>query len=79
MVKRYTRRPPEQLYHTAADPFEMTNLVGDRRHAGVLQRLRGELDRWLVSQGDPGAAQDTHEAVQAARRGRHLYGPPGKP
>ena len=39
------------------------------------QRLRAELDRWMISQGDPGVPQDTQEAIQAARRGEHLYGP----
>ena len=30
LVKRYTRRPAEQLYHTAKDPYELENLA-DRR------------------------------------------------
>ena len=76
LVKRYTRRPAEQLYHTAEDPYEMTDLARDASHAGVKARLGAELDRWLAAQGDPGAAQDTQEAIQAARRGKHLYGPP---
>ncbi len=79
LVKRYIHRPAEQLYHTAKDPFEMTNLAGDRRHQAVKDRLRAELDRWLAGQGDPGAPQDTDQAIQAARRGEHLYYPPGDP
>jgi len=75
LVKRYTRRPAEQLYHTADDPFEMINLADDPQYDAVKQRLRGELDRWMVEQGDPGIPEDTHEAIQAARRGEHLYGP----
>lgn len=79
LVKRYTRRPAEQLYHTVEDPYEMTNLAEDPDYAGTKNLLSTELDRWLNSQGDPGAPQDTHEAHQAARQGKHLYGPPTSP
>lgn len=79
LVKRYTRRPPEELYETAKDPFELANLADDSKLAATKQRLRAELDRWLASQGDPGAAQDTQEAIDAARKGRHLYAPPERP
>lgn len=75
LVTRYMRRPPEELYHTAKDAYEMHNLAEDPHYAERKARLRRELDRWMESQGDPGAAQDTHEAIQAARRGEHLYGP----
>ena len=76
LVKRYMRRPAEQLYHTAEDPYELTNLADDPSHAAVKARLTAELDRWMAAQGDPGAAQDTQKAIQAARRGAHLYYPP---
>jgi len=76
LVKRYTRRPAEQLYLTADDPYEMTNLIGDPKHAEIGAKLSVELDRWLKSQGDPGAAQDTPKVYQAAQRGEHMYYPP---
>ena len=72
LVKRYTRRPAEEFYHTAKDPYELNPLT-DRTE--VKARLSAELDRWLKSQGDPGIPQDTKEALQAARKGKHLYGP----
>jgi len=75
LVKRYMHRPAEQLYDTAKDPYEMTNLAGDPAASAVKARLRAELDRWLREQGDPGGPQDTHEAIEAARRGEHMYGP----
>ncbi len=74
LVKRYMHRPAEQLYDTAADPYELKNLIDDPALAAVKKRLSDELDRWLREQGDPGAPQDTHEAVEAARRGEHMYG-----
>ena len=72
-------RPAEELYDTAADPFEMTNLAADRQHAQRKTQLGRELDRWMKAQGDPGAAEDTHQAIEAARKGKHLYGPPEAP
>ncbi len=75
LVKRYTRRPAEQLYHTAEDPYEMTNVADDASQAETKARLSAELDRWMKEQGDPGAPQDTHKAIEAARRGKHIYGP----
>ncbi len=74
MVKRYMHRPAEQLYNTAEDPYEMTNLAADPAFSAVKEVLRTELDRWMRAQGDPGAPQDTHQAIQAARRGAHMYG-----
>ena len=75
LVKRYMSRPAEQLYHTAKDPYEMTDLAEDPAAADVKARLRAELDRWMKEQSDPGAPQDTPEALAAARQGKHLYGP----
>ncbi len=79
LVKRYTRRPPEQLYHTAKDPYEMTNLVDDPAYATRKAELSAELDRWLDEQRDPGAPQDTMEALQAARQGKHRHTAPLRP
>ncbi|MBN2128517.1 MAG: sulfatase [Sedimentisphaerales bacterium] len=79
LVKRYMTRPAEELYHTAQDPYEMTNLADDPAAADIKAPLSAELDRWMKQQGDPGAPQDTSEAIQAARRGKHLYGARPKP
>lgn len=75
LVKRYTSRPPEELYHTAQDPYEQTNLISDPKYARLLQRMNKELDSWMAQQGDPGIEQDTNEALQAARQGKHLFYP----
>tara|TARA_B100000902_G_scaffold149548_1_gene146092 strand:- start:115 stop:1521 length:1407 start_codon:yes stop_codon:yes gene_type:complete len=74
VVRRYMRRPAEQLYHTAEDPYEMSNLAGTPEFSGVQKKLSMELDRWMKRQGDPGAAQDTQRAHKAAKEGKHLYG-----
>jgi N-sulfoglucosamine sulfohydrolase len=75
LVKRYMHRPKEQLYHTAQDPYEMTNRADDPTLGAIKTQLRTELERWMQEQGDPGAPQDTSEALKASRRGKHLYGP----
>jgi N-sulfoglucosamine sulfohydrolase len=75
LIKRYQSRPAEELYDTASDPYEMTNLAGDANLAPMKARLITELDHWMKSQGDPGAPEDTHEAHQAAKKGQHLFGP----
>jgi uncharacterized sulfatase len=78
LVQRYMSRPAEELYHTASDPYEMENLADSAAASGVRQRLSAELDRWMKSQGDPGAAQDTPESLRAAKRGEHRYRTPGR-
>ena len=73
LVKRYMKRPAEQLYRTAEDPFELVNLAGDPRFAEIRAELSRELDHWLHTQNDPGAPVDTREAHAAAKKGEHIY------
>jgi N-sulfoglucosamine sulfohydrolase len=73
-TRRYMRRPAEQLYRTIDDSWELTNLADDAQHAEVKAVLSAALDDWLQSQSDPGAPVDTPEALQAARKGKHLHG-----
>ena len=75
LVKRYMRRPAEELYHTAEDAHELVNLIDKPEHAEIKAKLAAALDRWLVEQNDPGAAQDVPEVHQAAKRGEHVYFP----
>ena len=73
-IKRYMLRPREQLYHTAEDPYEMENLAKDSGYGEVKASLSAALDAWMESEGDPGAAVDTVEALKAARQMEHLHG-----
>jgi uncharacterized sulfatase len=73
LVKRYMHRSAEQLYETASDPFEMTNLADDADFSAVRERLAVELDRFLREQKDPGIAMDSLEAIKAARQGKHTW------
>ena len=68
-------RPSEELYETQNDPYELNNIVADDSYKNTKLKLGSELDRWMKSQADPGALQDTQEALSAARDGKHIYGP----
>ncbi len=73
LVKRYTRRPAEQLYQLQDDPYEMNNLSEEEEFQSRKHRLSAELDAWLAAQGDPGIEQDTRQSHQAAKQGRHRF------
>ena len=60
------KRPPEELYHTTEDHFEMTNLATDPAHAKIKKKLSTILDEQLRDQGDPGGILDTKKAHKAA-------------
>ncbi len=75
LVKRYMTRPPEELYHTAEDHYEMNNLIADPKTAEIKARLSAELDKWMARQGDPGAALDTVEAFEGAKKGDFKFVP----
>ncbi len=78
LVKRYTVRPAEALYHTASDPYEMKNLIHDADLEETRNQLARELESWMKSQGDPGSPQDSLKSLEASRRGEHLYTPSSK-
>ena len=59
MLKRYMRRPAEELYLTRDDKYELTNLAENPAYADVKAQLSAELDRWMSDQSDPGAALDS--------------------
>ncbi len=52
--ERYLRRPEFELYDMDNDPYEMDNLVDNPKLAKVKARLKAELDKWMVQQGDKG-------------------------
>lgn len=73
LVKRYQRRPAEELYHTASDPSELNNRIDDPALTEIREELSAELDRWLVSQNDPGSVLDSRDSHRAAKSGQHRY------
>jgi arylsulfatase A-like enzyme len=43
----------EELYDLKNDPHELINLADDPAHAATKQRLKADLDRWIVEHDDP--------------------------
>ena len=52
-VAHLARRRVEELYDYEVDPHALNNLIDDPAHAGELERLRGELEAWMVRCEDP--------------------------
>jgi arylsulfatase A-like enzyme len=48
------KRPKEELYDLAADPFEVNNLAGDPKHRDTLEQMRKKLADWEERTGDKG-------------------------
>ncbi len=69
LVSRYLKRPPEELYDSQEDPYELKNLAEDVSYAGVKRRLSDALDQWMKAQGDLGAVLDTPESYRQAVSG----------
>lgn len=59
------RAPDEELFDTAADPHNMTNLAAsaDPAHREALLRLRAALDTWIAETGDRGHIAEPPEIV----------------
>ncbi|MCA9240350.1 MAG: sulfatase [Planctomycetales bacterium] len=52
VVKRYLRRPAEELYDLRADPHEEHNLADDPHQAERRRAMRRRLENWMEQQGD---------------------------
>ncbi len=56
--------PAEELYDCVADPFQIQNLAHAPEHQKTLQRLQGELKRWITRTHDQGATLEPPELAQ---------------
>jgi uncharacterized sulfatase len=54
VVKRYHTRPAEELYDLTADPWELSNLAAEPKHAERLKAMSKDLDAWMKANGDLG-------------------------
>ncbi len=55
-------KPVEELYDTAADPFEVVNLAGRPEHQAQLERMRAAHEAWVAETGDLGAVPESELA-----------------
>lgn len=51
------RKPEEQLYDLATDPWELLNVADDPDYLEIRQALRAELFHWMEETGDQGLIQ----------------------
>jgi arylsulfatase A-like enzyme len=69
------KRPAEELYDLAKDPYQMTNVAERPEYAETRKKLRAELDAWMKDTADPRAVGEDD------RWDRYPYygAPPKKP
>lgn len=65
MTEKYHHRPAEELYNVAKDPHCLNNLINEPKLADLRTELSNQLDAWMKSQGDQGAAT---EAIAHTRK-----------
>ena len=53
-IMMQSTRPPEELYDTESDPWEINNLADDPAHQETLNRMRLEMYAWREDVGDAG-------------------------
>ena len=58
------KRPVEELYDVAADPWETRNLAADPEYAEQLQELREEVETWMEETGDEGGTPETNPTLE---------------
>ena len=65
--------PPEQLFDTQADPYEIHNLADSNKpeHRAALLRLRAALDTWIVETGDLGQQPEPAHIVAPFEKEMH--------
>ena len=51
--KLYQFRVVEELYDVEQDPDCLKNLIAESNHAAARDKLRADLDAWMIKTGDP--------------------------
>ena len=70
MIAKYQKRPAEELYDVREDPHCLVNLIGDSKLAPIRKDLSRQLDTWMKSQGDKGAATEEAAHTRKANFGK---------
>lgn len=63
-----TRRPTHELYDLEKDPLEKSNVYDDPSYAEVGQRLRAQVERYMVDTNDPLLYGDIPPTAEQAER-----------
>ena len=62
-------RPIVELYDLKNDPFQLVNLYGNPNSKEIEKRLRKELDKWIVKEGDFVPIMDELAELGGGKRG----------
>ncbi|MEG1585430.1 MAG: sulfatase [Bacteroidales bacterium] len=65
LVDRYVRRPAIEFYDMEKDPWELNNLAEEKKYAERISRMKAELQKWMLQQGDTGADMDIKQEKYA--------------
>ncbi len=63
------RKPVEELYDLEADPHEIRNLTGDKKHAKSLKKLREAHMQWVRETGDLGLLPEAEIEIREKAAG----------
>ena len=62
----FRQRPPVEFYDLLEDPFELSNLAGEKRYQSIMDELLVELHAWMKQQGDRGVQTELSACDHAA-------------
>ena len=66
-------KPMEELYDTAADPDNVVNLIGKKKYADDIVRLRGAMDDWQKKHFDSALLPESEVVKRAEDKGLTIY------
>ena len=69
-VRRYERRPGEELFDVTKDPYEWNNLADDPEYAQIKAELKAELLAWMEATGDKGQQTELDAREHQLKAGR---------
>jgi len=72
------KRPAEELYDIAKDPYQMNNVTDRPEYAEAKKKMRDELDRWMRETDDPRARGDDDRWDRFPYFGREPKKPSGQ-
>ena len=67
------RKPIEEFYDLASDPYEIDNVVGDPQYAQRIDEMRSELKRWILEHRDTGFLTESEYTRRARKAGISIY------
>lgn len=64
-AKLWQSKPVEELYDLVTDPMELTNLAENSETADIKERLRGQLQDWIIETKDLGLLSEAEYMIRS--------------